>query len=508
MATTITLPTTPPKKFPPMWGFGAQWNTDVFTSAGQLGAVTPPSKQPRLADAVMELQPGHSRVFVSDKVRPETEEGRKAPAFQALVSTLGLAQQAGANVNLTYWHGPYAAKKVLAALRWPNATIRDWPHPGRRKWPPELTDPNHAHALTTPKLLMTRFARTIQEARRQFDCVTHVTIQNEVNGGNKTDIAKKEDPRLSMRFYELLYRHLDEEMRKLPDPQRPGHMLREGTPAQGIQIVAGDLVENPNALRNNEDEWIRYMHANMERRREGFDSVLDAYSIHVYWEPDAPPPLAGFPHYPETRLQHVQDLLTALGSTKPLYVTEYGVRHTAAKPRPGSFNGHKLEQSQAAAFQHGWFNAIAPQHGVVGLTKWALYAIDANSWGEWGMVDAPVRKCERFATFRVMRLFSHLVSRGWTAAGLAHDPTRSIIASKFTGPNDHESIAVLNDTSRAQEVELVNLKKQRRYSAADWNRHQQDQLLPLKPITTTTGRATITVPSQGIVALSTRPLRL
>jgi hypothetical protein len=490
-AITVTLPRRPPKSFPSLVGFGAQFNTDLFATALGKG------QRDALHEAATDLKPGHSRIFVVRGLRPDTEAGRKAPEFLALIDTLTLAQDAGANVNLTYWgQGPYANATRLAELSWPNKNIRTWPQPGRRKWPPELTDANAPNALTGPKLLMQRFALTIQEARRRFPCVTHVTIQNEVNGGGKTDIAKQHDAGLSMRFYELLHRHLDEALKALRDPQTPSRTLREA-----IQIVAGDLVED------NEDAWLRYMHANMEVPRDNLDSVLDGYSIHVYWEPDASK--QGFPQKPERRLEHVEQLLSGLKSTKPLYVTEYGVRKVLDHPRPGSFNGRKLEQSPEAAFQHAWFNAIAPQHGVVGLAKWALYGTDGPArWGEWGMIGAPSGKFERFATYRVMRLFSHLIDPGWTAAGLARDPTQTIVASKFAGPNDHESVAVLNDSSRPQQVQLVNLKPQRRYFTVDWNRDQNDQLLPLGPITSNTGTATIDVPRHGVVALSTRPLRL
>jgi hypothetical protein len=97
---------------------------------------------------------------------------------------------------------------------------------------------------------------------RRFPCVTHVTIQNEVNGEGH-DLARKGNPGLSRRFYELLYRHLDAELRKLPDPQRPSRTLRAA-----IKIIAGDLVERKKAPQNHQDVWLKYMHANMEVPRE------------------------------------------------------------------------------------------------------------------------------------------------------------------------------------------------------------------------------------------------
>jgi hypothetical protein len=69
------------------------------------------------------------------------------------MSTIALAQRAGANVNLTWWHGPY--------FRNPD---------------------NPSEAGFLGKDFMERFAAVIEEPRRrELDCVTHVTVQNEVN---------------------------------------------------------------------------------------------------------------------------------------------------------------------------------------------------------------------------------------------------------------------------------------------------------------------------------------
>jgi hypothetical protein len=44
------------------------------------------------------LKPGHCRVFVRNELRPETESGRKAPLYVALVETLKPAQGAAPRV--------------------------------------------------------------------------------------------------------------------------------------------------------------------------------------------------------------------------------------------------------------------------------------------------------------------------------------------------------------------------------------------------------------------------
>ena len=194
MAVTVRL--APPRAQRPhaLEGFGGQFNTNLFTRAGQAQDLT--ARQ--LADlraTIDDLKLGHSRIFIGRGLRPELPQGKSAPEFVALMNTIELAQASGAPVNLTWWgQGPYGNAQELRALKWPNRRVSNWPQPSLRKWPVELTDPAHPNAVKEPRLTMQRFALIIEEARRRgFDCVTHLTIQNEVNDEN-TDIAMQGDP--------------------------------------------------------------------------------------------------------------------------------------------------------------------------------------------------------------------------------------------------------------------------------------------------------------------------
>lgn len=503
--TTVRFGPAPARRLHPLAGFGAQLNTNLFTRAGQPQDL-PPAQLAALQAAVNNLKLGHSRIFVRKGVRPDTPQGKSAPEFAALMNTIKIAHQAGpaASVNLTWWQGPYANERKLAELDWPNRKIKTWPQKNRRKWPPELADPASPGALTAPRLMMQRFARVVEEARRNgFRCVTHATIQNEVNGAG-TDIAKQQAPWLSMHLYELLYRHFDAALRAIPDPAHPSRKLRES-----IQIVGGDLLERADSPDDNQDAWLKYMHANMELPRENLGRVLDGYSIHLYWEPGDG--VDGFPQKLEARLVNLQKTMQSLGSELPIYVTEYGVRKLQAKPRPGKLDGLPIEKSPEAAFQHAWFNALAPQYGCVGLSKWALYRTDrSDGWGGWGMIDSPQTDFERSPVYRVTRLFNHLIGTGWAAAGLGRDDRAGVLSSRFAAPNgSDESVVVLNRGARPQDVRVQGLKAQRQYFAADWNRDGEGTLQPLSPVTADAGgAATVSVPRHGVVGLSTRPLEL
>ena len=477
----------------PLEGFGAQLNTNLFTSAGESRPLTR-QQLATLRAAVDNLQPGFSRILVRRGLRADTAAGRAAPEFVALLKTIELAQQAAAQLNLTYWgQGPYADERRLRALRWPNRSFRDWPDPNRRKWPPELTDPG---GITQPRLLMERFAGVLHEIRRRgFDCVTSVTIQNEINGAG-VDIAKQRDQYLSMRFYELLYRFLDRALRELDDPLVQGRTMRDA-----LRFVAGDLVERGNSTQ---DVWLRYLHRNMEVPRPQFPSVLDGYSIHVYWEPGAG--AQGFPAKPERRLANLERTARDLGLAAPIYVAEYGVRRVGARPEPGRFDGARIEETPLAAFQHGWFTAIASQRGCAGFSKWVLYRTDkAAGFGEWGMIGPPAGGFERFPVYRVTRLFSHFVPSGWLANGLSR-VTPNVITSRFAAPEGSDaSLLVLNNASRGRQLKVQGLRANQDYFVVAWNRDGHGSLASLDPIRSdATGAATVQLPAHGIVGLSTR----
>src|SRR6187399_2242785 len=109
----------------PMRGYGAQLFPELFETIAEAPA--------ELAAQIRPLKLGHCRVAV------EAAAARPGRAREALMRTLALADAAGANVNLTWWHGPY---------------FRD-PH-----------SPSEAGFLGPE--LMAAFAGVIEEARRRF----------------------------------------------------------------------------------------------------------------------------------------------------------------------------------------------------------------------------------------------------------------------------------------------------------------------------------------------------
>jgi hypothetical protein len=473
---TLRLDKPPTQNIHPLKGFGAQFNTNLFTTDGQDPEITAAQLQ-KLRTRIAELKPGHSRIFIRKTVRAPSAAGKpEHPEFRALMRTIELAQQTGANVNLTWWQGPYASEKGLAQIKWPRTAKGD------AKWPKELKD--GPGALTAPRILMERFADVIERAHAAGNtCVTHVTIQNEVNEA-RVDIAKQKRPALSMRLYELLYRHLDRALEARRDPKNSARTLREC-----VDLVGGDLVEQGNSHQN---AWLRYMARNMA-------DVLDGYSIHVYWDPTRE-----FPSKPLRRLRELDVTVKALGIKKPIYVTEYGVKMPGARPDPGMVGQEPVERRVDTALQHAWFNAVAPQYGCVGFAKWVLYRTDKQAeFGQWGMIDAPGAGFTRFPTYFVTLLFSRLTDPDWKAAGLGIGTAGKLAASKFRGPDGSESVVVVNPLPQSRQVRVQGLGA-KSYFAGVWNRDGKGELHGLDRVDARTGSATLDVPRSGLVALSTR----
>jgi hypothetical protein len=164
--TTIQFGLPKAKKLLPLRGVGAQFNTNIFTKDGESTPLGDDEREALLA-TIKDVKPGHSRIFVRPAARDAGEER------EALMSTIRLANEAGANVNLTWWKGPF-------------------PH-----------EPQQGH-LQKRKKLMDDFAGIIAEARAILPAnMTFVTIMNEVNS---YDIAKALQPQKSMELYDALYR--------------------------------------------------------------------------------------------------------------------------------------------------------------------------------------------------------------------------------------------------------------------------------------------------------------
>lgn len=462
MAVPVALVDPPYLKVPeavmrPTLGYGAQMFTDLFVNGPQI--------PPVLASRLEQLAAGHSRIFVE----PVAVKNANGVRRKALMGTLGFAQKAGANVNLTWWSGPY------------------------------FRDPNNpSEAGYIGDELMRGFADFLLKIRKPFPCVTHITIQNEPNSH---DIGREHNVQKSFAVYERLYRRLKDELHKRDDPLSPDKKLDKA-----FELVGGDLVlGGPDGIpHSNQDDWIRFMQRHMR-------DVLGGYSIHVYWK-------SGDYNRFETRLANLLNLQIG----KPVYVTEYGVRGPDFQTpdrmfEQGSLHGRNVEDSIESGLQHAWFNALAPQYGVVGLAKWACYRIDTGKTKpagprrperDAGLLCGIGRNFDATHNYRVTSLFNKIAGKGSKAA--AFGKGGDVLVSVFALPNGQQSVVVLNRGGRAANLQLTGrrLIPNRSYNRATWNEHGDGHVVTQLPKLAAdgNGNTTLTVARQSLVALSTRPL--
>ncbi len=210
--------------------------------------------------------------------------------------------------------------------------------------PPKVTiAATRCNRATRPSGTVQKFADVLLDLVRSRG-ITHLrwlTLQNEPNR-----------TRITMDTYELQYRELDPYIQSIRGQ---------------VRYMGGDLVRGPDVGPPNQDAWFQYLAAHMS-------DILDAYSIHVFWD------------YWDTqklvdRLTEVRAIVDALpeAGRKPLYVAEYGVRglrrfNGLPAGDPGVWeDGTPITTTNVSAFQHAWFDVLAAKLGYLGTSKWDSY---------------------------------------------------------------------------------------------------------------------------------------
>jgi hypothetical protein len=472
MATTVKL-TRPVAIRHHLRGYGAQFDCELFTKRGQPTGCTK-EQLAELKQLVNRLKPGHSRIFVTSEVLQPPGADGKNEEREALMKTIAMARESGANVNLTWWSGPYFA--------------------GAR---PEIRPCKpRDHGKFIGQERMAGFAGVIEEARKRAiggECITHVTIQNEVN---YHDIGMKCSVAESQKLYKRLYTILDNELTNRPDPLGLKPNLRRTVDFVGGDLLAGGMA---GVTGSNQRDWLAFMQTKMT-------SLLDGYSIHVYTRP------GGFQKV-DTRMNGLRDQIKKFNIELPIYVTEYGIKTASGKNEPGVLGGKNLEDTVEAAFEHAWFNALAPQYGCVGFAKWVLCRTDGpeRKFLRWGMICSPGSKFRPLSpTYFVTSLFNHLVDPGWTAAGVWRSSNKLALVSRFDAPHGgNHSIVALN-RGAIDTLQLAGLKPHFPYQRAIWNAKGAPKpgvTQRQKPVlSSATGKATVTVQRNEMVVLSTRPI--
>ncbi len=244
-------------------------------------------------------------------------------------------------------------------------------------------------ARLDPVPSMTRFAAVLEDLveTRGLTNVRWVTVQNEPNTPGAA---------ITLEQYNALYRALH--------AQLVTRGLREH-----VRLMGGDLIESSGARFHT--IWWEYMEHNM-------NDILDAYSVHIYWNYWDIPRM-------EFRLKDVHRIVTqeiAPAAQKPTYVMEFGVRGAnsfAGKPTVTAAyweDGTELRKTNVAGFQQLWFNIASAQLGYTGASKWdafwGVYDNTLNNQSYW-MFGTAAEGWPIFPTYYALQLLLRSTERGW-----------------------------------------------------------------------------------------------
>ncbi len=244
--------------------------------------------------------------------------------------------------------------------------------------------------------------------------VTHlhwVTIQNEPNS-----------TKMTLPQYENQYRELDAYLANIRGQ---------------VRFMGGDLVQT------NQRAWFEYLGAHMT-------DILDAYSIHVFWDYWDVQKL-------QDRLTEVRAIVDGLpvAQRKPLYVSEYGVRglrtfNGAAAGDPGVWtDGTPITETNVSAFEHAWFDILSSRLGYAGTSKWdTFFGRYDKGVQAYYMIGSPDRGWPRHPMFNLFYLLTATVKPGWHAVELDAVPGTTRLVTAYTGGWDWTLVGL--DTAGAQ----------------------------------------------------------
>jgi hypothetical protein len=287
--------------------------------------------------------------------------------------------------------------------------------------------------------------------------------------------------------------------------------LAAGLAGLGVQLkfMGGDLRIEHQA------EWFNFLAHDMR-------GMLDAYSIHVYWNYFDP---TNDLHGIESRLSGVQAIWEKLGkklgkaAQKPLYVTEFGCRgnpHGAEENQPGV---HKdgvtpLSKTNINAFQHAWFSLRAAMLGYSGTIKWdAYFAMYDHHPQGYALLGHPNDGWPRQPVYSLLRLLTTTVIPGSSVVAVdGAGPEKIVVA--FVAPTGR--LTILGMDTDGNEHDATS-PEQRPYRVSGLTPNTTFQLrfwnfdgrgansAPARPRTDGAGTLSVSAPLRSVFALTSVP---
>jgi len=242
--------------------------------------------------------------------------------------------------------------------------------------------------------------------------------------------------------------------------------------------------------------------------------ILDAYSIHVFWD------------YWDTqklvdRLTEVRAIVNALpeNARKPIYVTEYGVRgqrtfNGAPQVDPGVWDdGTPITQTNVSAFQQAWFDVLAADLGYLGTSKWdSYYGKYDNGSQAYYVIGAPQNGWPLYPMYNLLQLFTTTVKRGWQVLAVDSVPNTSRILAAYRGQKKQLTVVGLDTvgaqlntgTTATSSYSIAGFPPSKAVNLLIWNANADGLVAPRQRVTAdANGVVNVTIAQQSVFVLTT-----
>jgi hypothetical protein len=449
---------------PDFEGFGAQMNMHLYTALNDPTKGTgnvPPQDLPNLEEKVKELKPGLVRIFLSPANYDPANQNRMTSFYQ----TVGLAQQAGAKVNITWWFIDRAPKD----------------------------DPVVQQTLIRQD--MQEFAGTLADLviNHKLAAVQQITIQNEVN----TSWIKPP-------LYEQCYRLLDQ-------------YLRADGIRDHIKFVGGDLVIN------NQLTWFQYMAANMGDVLDGWSvHIYWNYWDTAYMQSRLSGILSIYNSIPVAQRKPLSITEYGVRGVKAINGVSIMVPDPYRNGKlvltdPGMYidsagNQTPISETNIAAFEQAWFNILGAEDGFSGFSKWdfyrAQYDFGFQDHSLIGYLFNPATGQDRWPlrpTYYMEWLMANTTGQHWQVLGLQGTSGAKLVAP-FRGPSGDQTIFALSSDQADATFTIGNVARGTEFNVLVWNADGAGDVSNLGTVNSGgSGTVSVHAPAGSMVALTTLP---
>lgn len=458
---------------PDFHGYGAQMNQNLYAGISNATYTNSAPRDPADVEAkVKDMHPGLCRIFLSSWAYPGGQYYQYNPyMLDSFEQVVELAQAAGAQVE----------------INWVSITH-----------PPNKTEQQEEGYIDAD---MQNFADTVNDLVKNhgITAIKYLAIQNEPSTVKWINN--------DMPLYKYAYQQLENDLEN--------YGIRNQFKYMGDGLV----------LNSREKDWYDFMSTQM-------NDLLDGWSEHIYWDYFDPGKIT-------SRLQGILALMQQEKDeghpTKPLFVTEYGVRGV------DTYNGVPLKdtdpykngalvatqagyyinpngtltpisETNVAGWQQAQMNMEAANDGFVGLSKWDFYHAQYDfGYQDFSLIgyifDSSLTNPWTLRPAYYMEwLMAHTAGQHWQVLG-QHGSANTLLMTPFRSPSGDLTLFGLNSeypATTAATISVGDLPANTTFNVLAWNSGGSGKITSLGTVNSgPNGFVSFTAPVEGLTALTT-----